>query len=171
MKIVNADKSDARLIGEVVVTAIGEELAEEFAGTSHTVDDVKSLFSRLAAREDSQYSYRNTLKAVSDDGKPMGFIVGYDGARLHDLREAFFEEVGIVLDRDMRGIMRDECEPGEFYLDSLTVFPEYRGRGVARSLIKAMAGRAFSGGKPLGLLCDKTNVNAAVCMSPLVLFR
>lgn len=159
MTIVPAEKSDAPLIGKVVVEAVGEEIAREFAG-DRGVGEVVRLFSNLAAREDAQYSYTNSLKALDDDGAPMGFIVAYDGARLHELRKAFFAELREVLGREMEGQMQDECESGEFYLDSLAVFPQYRGRGVARALIAAMARRAKEVGKPLGLLCDKTNHKA-----------
>ncbi len=159
MKIVAATIDDARLIGEAVVDAIGPELAREFAG-EHTVDDVVRLFSRLAARTDSQYSYLNALKAVDDDGSAAGVIVAYDGGRLHELRKAFFEEVKLVLDRDMDGKMPDECDSDEYYLDSLSVLPQYRGRGIARTLIEAMSERSHMAGKPLGLLCDKSNLRA-----------
>lgn len=159
MKIVEAEKQDARLIGEVVATAVGDEIVENFAFPK-TKADVLRLFSNLAAREDSQYSYRNTLKAIDDDGTPMGFIIGYDGAELHRLRKAFFEECRSVLERELEGLVADECQTDEYYLDSLTVFPEYRGKGVARTLINAMTRRAVSHHKPIGLLCDKTNTKA-----------
>lgn len=159
MKIVNADKSDARMIGEAVVEAIGDNLANAFAGDK-SVEDVKCMFATLAAREDSQYSYLNTLKAIDNNGNPMGFIVAYDGAILHKLRRAFFEEVRNALNRDMEGEMADECTGDEYYLDSLAVLPQYRGQGIARALIEAMSKRAANSGKPLGLLCDKTNSNA-----------
>lgn len=159
MKIVEAEKKDAQLIGEVVATAVGDEIVENFAYPK-TKTDVLRLFSNLAARDDSQYSYKNTLKAIADDGTPMGFIVGYDGGRLGELRKAFFEEVRSVLDREMEGEIADECQPDEYYLDSLAVFPEYRGKGVARELIRAMSHRASSNKKPLGLLCDKNNAKA-----------
>lgn len=157
MKITQANSSDAELIGRVVVEAVGPELARDFAG-DRPVSDVVGLFAALAARRDSQYSYLNTLKAVAPDGSPAGFIVGYDGARLHDLRLAFFEETERLLGRDLRGHMPDETDTGEFYIDSLAVFPEFRGRGVASALIRAIARRAS--GKPLGLLCDKANSRA-----------
>lgn len=159
MKIVNAEISDAPLIGKTVVMAVGDEITERFAHP-RPKDDVFRLFTNLAARDDSQYSYINTLKALSDDGRPMGFIIGYDGVTLPKLRKAFFEEVRTVLGREMEGSIPDECSPGEFYLDSLAVFPEYRGSGIARSLISAMARRAADYGKPLGLLCDKENTRA-----------
>lgn len=122
MKIVPAARADARLIGDVVVTAIGEDVAVNFA-SDRSIQDVRRLFSNLAAREDSQYSYLNTLKAVDDDGTPMGFVVAYDGAGLHALRKAFFEEAREILGRDLEGRVVDECVPGEYYLDSLAVFP------------------------------------------------
>lgn len=159
MKIVNAEKTDASLIGETVVSAVGDEIAENFAYPKSKAD-VLRLFTNLAAREDSQYSYINTMKAVDENGRPMGFIIGYDGERLHELRKAFFEEVRSVLDREMEGTVPDECETDEFYLDSLAVFPEFRGKGIARALISAMVQRAASYGKPLGLLCDKDNKKA-----------
>ena len=159
MKIIAATRDDAALIGDVVVAAIGEELASQFAD-GRNIDEVRHLFATLAARDDAQYSYRNSLKAIDDAGNPMGFIVAYDGANLHQLREAFFEEVHRILGRKMEGEMSDECQPDEFYLDSLAVFPHYRGQGVARALITAMAERAQQAGKPLGLLCDKTNHRA-----------
>lgn len=159
MKIVPAVKDDAFLIGDVVVTAIGEDVAVNFA-SDRSIQDVRRLFSNLAAREDSQYSYLNALKAIDEDGSPMGFIVAYDGGRLHDLRKAFFEEAREVLGREMEGRIADECVPGEYYLDSLAVFPQYRGRGVAHALISSMSAHAEASGKPLGLLCDKHNSRA-----------
>lgn len=160
MQIIEAKREDSPLIGEVVVSAIGEELAHGMAGKKD-VKDVIDTFSRLAARDDSQYSYRNTLKAIDSDGKPMGFIIGYDGARLHELRHAFIEEAeelwGERLDETK---IPDETDAEEYYLDSLAVFPQYRGKGVAKALIEAMSQRAQQTGKPLGLLCDKTNIRA-----------
>lgn len=158
-RIVEAEPADAPQIGRAVVAALGPELPVTLAGNK-TVADVVDLFAALAARTDSQYSYLNTLKAIDSDGRPMGFIVGYDGTRLHDLRLAFYDEAASRLGRDMRGNMGDETGPGEFYLDSLAVMPEFRGRGVGSALIDAMARRAAACGLRPGLLCDKANPNA-----------
>lgn len=158
-KIIAAKKTDAQQIGEAIVAALGDELPKHMAG-NRKVSDVVKLFATLAARDDSQYSYLNTLKAVTVDGKAMGFIVGYDGALLHTLREAFFEEALRILDHKFTGKVADETTPDEFYLDSLAVLPEYRCRGVATALIRAMEQRAIALNKPLGLLCDKSNRKA-----------
>jgi DNA-3-methyladenine glycosylase I len=59
--------------------------------------------------------------------------------------------------------MEPETSAGEFYLDSLAVFPPFRGNGVARSLILALSEKAFAyGHKNVGLLVDFENPNAEI---------
>ena len=144
IKIREGRVDDAPWIGKVVTMAIGAELAQELAGAEHSVTDVERMFASLAARDDSQYSYRNVLVAVDDADNVLGVVVAYDGARLRTLRLAFMEEakeaIGLVFDREPD----DETGPEEFYLDSLGVFPQYRGEGIARRLIEAAAARAHA---------------------------
>lgn len=162
MRIIAARKEDAPLIGRAVTMAIGHELARELAGPEHTPEDVEALFADLAAREDSQYSYRNSLVAL--DGETVaGVLVCYDGEGLKRMRRVFFAEAAKRLGLDPGApvdLLPEECGPDEFYLDSLAVWPEFRGRGIARALIEAGAERARASGKPMGLLCDKTNARA-----------
>ncbi len=162
MQIIEARKEHARAIGEAIVMAITPELVLEsfnHHGTDHTVEEYITLFATLAAREDSQYSYRNSLVAI-EDNEVVGVIVGYDGAHLHELRQAFIDlassEYGIRFDGDFP----DETEPGEFYLDTLAVASKARGKGVGSALLRAMTERAHSIGKPAGLLVDKKNERA-----------
>lgn len=159
MKITNARKEDAPLIARSIMEAVGEEICLSLAGENHTLADVEALFTGLALRDDSQYSYLNTLVALDDSGKAMGVCVGYDGAKLHALREPFFEAARDMLGADM-GDIDDETDASEFYLDTLAVLPEYRGRGVASKLIMASVERAKSIGKAAGLLVDKDNIRA-----------
>ena len=97
MKIIPARPEDSHLIGESVVEAIGIEIAQNLAGENHTLEDVVNMFAMLAKRDDTQYSYTNTLVALDDRGNPVGVCVGYDGARLHELRLPFFEAVPLAL--------------------------------------------------------------------------
>ena len=159
MKIIPARPEDSRLIGKSVVDAIGIEIAESLAGDKHSVDDVVDMFAMLAEREDSQYSYTNTLVAIDDDGKPVGVCIGYDGARLHELRKAFFFFFSSCLGLCLEGV-EDECDADEFYLDTIAVLPEYRGQGIAGALLRASIERAAKCGKPAGLLVDPINPNA-----------
>jgi len=159
MKIIPARQQDAPFIGASVVDAIGEEIAANLAGENHTVGDVIDMFASLAGRDDTQYSYRNALVALDDEGEPVGVCVGYDGALLHELRRPFFEVVTERLGQHLEGV-EDECEPNEFYLDTLAVLPAHRGKGIASQLLKAMIERAREAGKPAGLLVDKINPRA-----------
>ena len=155
----SARPEDAVCIGNAVVEAIGRHIAEMMAGDNHTVDDVRNMFALLAARDNTQYSYRNTLVAVDDDDRVVGVCIAYDGSLLRELRPRFIEAAGKMLDIKF-GELEDECVPTEFYLDTLAVLPEYRGHGIASSLIRATVGRAAQSGKPAGLLVDKDNPRA-----------
>lgn len=159
-KIIPASVEHAPFIGKAITMAIGDELTAHLAGEKHTEEDVVKLFSTLARRTDSQYSYLNSMVAINDGNSVAGVVVAYDGANLHELRKAFFEEAEKAIGLKISGMPQDETGPEEFYLDTLAVFPEYRGKGIATRLIKAAGERAEKLGKPLGLLVGKTNSNA-----------
>ena len=159
MQIINARKSDAPLIARSIMDAVGEDICLNLAGKDHTLADVERLFTGLAEREDTQYSYLNTLAAVDETGKAVGVIVSYDGAKFAELRKPFFSHVKSELGLDL-GNVEDETDASEFYLDTLAVHPEYRGKGIARLLLKGAIGRAADAGKPAGLLVDKINDRA-----------
>ena len=159
MNIIPARRTDARMIAKAVMMAVGDEICRDFAGNDHTMADVEALFTELAEMEDSQYSFINTLVALDEEGNVAGLCIGYDGAKLHTLRERFFETAKRRLHRDMTG-MDDETTPDEFYLDTLAVWPAYRGKGLGAKLLLAQTARGHAIGKPAGLLVDKTNPKA-----------
>lgn len=156
-----ARKEDAPVIAEVVLTAVGDEIRNSFAGTPDRLPLVTYVFTRLAESKDSQYSYTNTLVALAPDGSVAGAIVSYDGARLHQLREAFIRVANEVLGMNLKAEdFEDETSPDEIYLDSLCVFPEHRRHGLAAELIAAAIERHKDSGKPAGLLVDPDNPRA-----------
>lgn len=159
MKIINARIEDAPLIARSIIAGVGEEICRDFAGKNHTIDDVERMFTELARRTDSQYSYLNTLVAVDDDGVAVGACISYDGAKLEELRRPFFEAVSRVLGKDMTNV-DDETDPSEFYIDTLAVLPAYRKQGIATALLKASIEKASQAGKPAGLLVEKENHRA-----------
>lgn len=164
MRIETATPREASLIADAILGAIGPELTDNLAGQQHTAEDVHALFTRLAARDDTQYSYLNSRIARDDEGNVMGVCVSYDGARLRELRRPFFDEANRNLGWDMTPEQVEELpgetEPDEFYLDTLMTFPEYRRQGVGRALIEDAAKKAARTGKPLGLLCEPDNMRA-----------
>lgn len=157
MKIQNAEKTQSADIAPLIMEAMNADCCQYFAGPHHTLDDFRKMMTRLVEQDNSQYSYKNTLVAMSDDGTIMGICVMYDGAQLHRLRQAFVRAAHEALGRDFSN-MADETQAGELYIDSLAVEPCYRGRGIATALLRASAARAKAMGIPVvGLLVDKGN--------------
>lgn len=153
----SASPADANLIGWGICEAIGPELVANL-GINTSPQTVKDVFSALAARTDTQYSWRNSLVAEVD-GESAGLIVAYDGAELLRLREAFIAMAAERLHIDFSDVPA-ECEPNEVYLDTLAVKPQFRGMGIAKTLIEAAVAKATTIGKPAGLLVADDNPNA-----------
>ena len=64
-------------------------------------------------------------------------MVAYDGARYRQMRDITFPMIRMYVGEDYYQ-MDDEAAPGEYYLDSLAVIPQYRRRGIASALIQEM---------------------------------
>lgn len=156
IEIINATKEQAPEIARLIMMAMTDDCCLHFCGEGYALADFHKMMTLLVEREDSQYSYRNTLVAVDGD-KVAGISVSYDGGRLHELRRAFIEAAKVYVGKDNSGI-DDETQAGELYLDSLAVLPEYRRQGIASRLIMATKERANRMGLPcVGLLVDKGN--------------
>lgn len=154
--IVEGTKDQAAEIARLIMTAMTDDCCLYFCGDGFGLNDFHKMMTMLVERENSQYSYRNTLVAIDGD-KVIGISVSYDGDRLHELRRAFIEAAKKYIGKDHSG-MDDETQAGELYLDSLAVLPEYRRQGIARKLLKATKERANRLGLPcVGLLVDKDN--------------
>lgn len=161
LKITPASREDAGFIADVVLGAIGSEHTLHMAGSEERLPLVYALFRQLAEREDSQYSWRNTLIARNTDGSPVGAVISYDGALLRQLRRAFIEDANRILGWNLKDEnFTDETSPDEIYLDSIMVKPELRGMGIGSQLIDAVNDKARHAGKPLGLLVDFNNPDA-----------
>lgn len=161
LTIREATKKDADLIAHVVAMAMGYDLAADYAGD----EDVIKVIGEVALCDDTQYSYQNALIAEIE-GNPAGAIVGYDGGQLHRLREGSLSVIRRY--HPDINITEDETEPGEFYLDSIGVLPEFRGQGIASRLIASMADKArMAGYARCGLLVDFGNGNAERLYSSL----
>ena len=151
-----ASREQAPEIARMIMMAMTDDCCLSFCGEGYGLDDFYKMMTLLVEREDSQYSYKNTRVALDGD-KVVGISVSYDGSRLHELRRPFLELALELIGKD-HSSMNDETQPGELYLDSLAVLPEYRRQGLARRLIRVTKERADQMGLPdLGLLVDKGN--------------
>ena len=158
-------------IASLIMEAMNAECCQNFAGPKHTLVDFHRMMTRLVEMEDSQYSYRNVLAAYTSGGIHVlaaytsggilaGICVAYDGGKLHQLRRRFYEAALEAFGIDYTG-MTDETEDGEFYIDSLAVSSNFRGKGIASQLLQATIERGAELGIPtVGLLVDKGNPKA-----------
>lgn len=160
IKIETATPDMASHIASLIMEAMNPECCQNFAGPGHTLVDFHRMMTRLVEMEDSQYSYRNTLVALTSSGILAGVCVAYDGGELRQLRRRFIEAAQEAFGLDYSG-MADETEEGEFYVDSLAVSSNYRGKGIATELLRATIEKGIQRGIPtIGLLVDKGNPKA-----------
>ncbi len=153
IEILPARREQTSEIASMIMEAMDYDCCQNIAGEGHTLDDFHDMMTALVGMDDSQYSYRNTLTAMSGDDI-AGILVGYDGKDLHRLRRRFIDAAREYLGRDFTG-MDDETSAGEYYIDSLCVKKEYRHHGIATSLLRMCISR--NGGQPVGLLVDHTH--------------
>lgn len=160
--IKKAQKEDSDFIAEGILAAVGDEVCAGLAASiQRGKGSLRQMFSKIASMDNSQYSYHNTLIAYDKDGNRAGVIIAYDGAKLHDLRQAFVDTFN-----EMSGLnlseseYDDETSPDEIYIDTVMVRPEYRKKGLGTALIYEIKQKYSKCGKPLGLLVDHDNLKA-----------
>ncbi|MGI6112859.1 MAG: GNAT family N-acetyltransferase [Mahellales bacterium] len=88
---------------------------------------------------------RHNIIVKEIDNHIAGMAVAYSGKdapaldrNLYRILQKFFPNRSIVIDK--------EAGENEFYVDSLCVFPDYRGRGVGTQLLKWLEDMAFNKG-------------------------
>ena len=143
-----AHKEEAAQIAELFMLAWPVEEILESTGLAY--EQLHESITLIAANEETIYSYENTIVAEID-GKVVGAMCAYDGADYQRLKQPIVGALG----PDCGFAQLKETEEGEFYLDSVGVLPEYRGRGIASRIIEAQCERAASlGHKVAGLIVD-----------------
>ena len=160
-RIEKAKKEDAEFISNAIMKAIGREIEGPIAEDKSELKPTRELFKLLAQRENSQYSYRNSFVARTPEGKTIGALIIYDGARLKELRKIFIEKANSLLGWEIDETkIKNETSPDEIYIDSVMVLPEFRGHGIAKALIEAGMETFKEKKKPFGLLVEEENKTA-----------
>lgn len=128
-----AREEDIEFVAKTVLTALDMDTSD-LEWVKASCSDPKSM-----------YSWNKSLIA-EDDGKPIGCIISYSGDDYQALREYTWSRLWSETDPEMIKNTAIEAYPGEYYLDSLAIEPEYRGHGLGKVLMKA----AMQEGKSLG---------------------
>ena len=144
IKIRRAEISDAAYIAEGIFSAF---LLEDSVTVSGNSVDTKSaslrekwmeILSDVCAQRDTHYSYTNTFIAELD-GEIAGMMIAVDGKNYRFQREMMYPQLKGLFDVAFgKGWedMEDEAKAGEYYIDSISVSPMYRHRGVGTELIE-----------------------------------
>ena len=149
-----AKKEEASQIAELFMLAWPVEDILEANGI--TYQQLHEAMTEIARSEQTTYSYENTYIAETD-GKIVGAMCAYDGADYQRLKQPIVDLLG----KDSMFAHLKETEAGEFYLDSVGVLEEYRGRGIASRLFAAQIERARTlGHKVAGLIVDEDKPQA-----------
>ena len=135
-----AHREEASLIADLFMMAWPVDEILDSNQISH--EQLYESITFIAANEDTIYSYENTVVAEID-GKVVGAMCAYDGADYQRLKQPIIDALG----PDCGFAQLKETEKGEFYLDSVGVLPEYRGKGIA-SLGHKVAGLIVDVDKP-----------------------
>jgi len=135
-----AERDDARFIATAVLSAMGNDVyaAKDLTGIGTQIGDlamVLDVLEKVAAREDTLYSWRNAYIATYD-GEDAGVMVAYDGAEYAEKSVLTFSLISSALGEPELKPGSEEATAGEYYLDSLSAKPEFRGHGIGAILIR-----------------------------------
>lgn len=154
-----AEKKDLDAIAQLVLVILKdmelpflEEVSEE-----KTLEVLKTA----ALKDNYRYSLKRGL-VYEVDNEPAGIAFAYrdDEEKVVDLplKEALKEH---HLPEDLQLFTDPETFPNEFYLDTISVFEKFRGKGIGSKLLEALPQWAKENQREvIGLACDKQNPKA-----------
>lgn len=156
MVIRKAKPDEFKIIVPHILLAM-DELIHGFTG-GDAKERAIQLLEKLSQGTGNQYSYENCWVAEDENGIAGSALV-YDGARLHELKEAVTKEIKSMFNIDF--YLEDETQAGEYYIDCIAVSPNRQGKGVGSKICQFLINEyVLHRNETLGLLVDKDNPKA-----------
>lgn len=131
MTIRKATEKDVEYVAKTVLTALDMDISD--------LEWVKAS----CADPKSMYSWNKALIA-EQDSLPIGCIISYRGDDYLPIREYTWSRLWEGVDPEVIRKSAIETYPGEYYLDSLSVEPKYRGHGLGKDLMQAAMDHGIS---------------------------
>ena len=128
----DAHPTDAPFLAECILAGMHLYDFEEIVNDD--LADALENITQSEGREDTLYTYSRT-RIAEVDGKPAGALLSYPGELYKELRDRTLREYWPAFFTQF-GNDESETDPGEYYLDSLAVYPDYRRMGIGRALLE-----------------------------------
>ncbi|MEK0314375.1 GNAT family N-acetyltransferase [Cohnella sp. 56] len=151
MHIRQSGSGDAEAVSRLVLLAIGD-IAWRLTG-GRTEEAVLAGLAEYYRNPGNRFSAERHALLADGDNEVAGTILCYGGGEA----EALYAPVAQKLSgAGIHGVVQErEADTDEYYIDALAVFPAYRGRGCAKTLIgHAEAEAARRGYGRIGLNVD-----------------
>jgi ribosomal protein S18 acetylase RimI-like enzyme len=154
--ITQAKKQNDLTLAILILNAIGK-LANIFTGEDKKEKILKTL-NTFISMDVNRLSYKNSY-IYKIEGQLAGLIIAYDSNKVPQLDSPILkhlESKNIFLNS-----FDKECFEDEFYIDTLSVFEEFQGRGIAKELLGFINNKAKElGFKKVSLIVDVDNLKA-----------
>ncbi len=151
--ITRADKKDSKRCIELLNLAM-EDIAFCLSGTTSRAKSNEILTS-FFNQDINRLSYNN-IYIYRDNDQILGAVCAYFGGDLKSLDEPIINHLRL---KDPSANVEAECFNDEFYIDSIAVDEKFRGRGIAKELIKFIFEIASQRGiKKVSLIVDEEKI-------------
>jgi ribosomal protein S18 acetylase RimI-like enzyme len=152
-----AHKTDA-ITAAALIQQASVGISSILTGSEHE-PEILAILAHFFQAEDNRLSYRNALVA-EEEQQVVGIIVTYYGRDAANLDRPIIEHLQHLVHNASVGLDK-EADDDEFYIDTLSVSPDYAGRGIGTALLQAAEQRARQlQHKKLSLNVDEENERA-----------
>lgn len=162
----DAREEDAEFLGKVILAAAhltNMSIDTPGTGTGTGISDRadgsrEAALTAICRRSDTLYSWRNARIAFVN-GKRAGAMVSYSGESYGEARSITFPLFPGLTQAELDAT-DIETFPGEWYLDSLAVLPEFRKGGIGKCLVMDAIERGRKAGYTrFSLLAEKSSTH------------
>ncbi|MHA0856100.1 GNAT family N-acetyltransferase [Paenibacillus sp. CMAA1364] len=152
-----AKKEDVTYVSRLMYDAL-HDIAHQLTGQDLEQDTLDTL-DQFFVQETGRLSYRQML-VKELNGAVVGLIISYAGADSNTLDQPILDYLRI-LKNDTSIMLDKETDEGEYYIDTLSVSPDYSRQGIGAELMLAAEAEAVKKQIPLmSLLVLTENVGA-----------
>ncbi|KHD86815.1 GNAT family N-acetyltransferase [Bacillus ginsengihumi] len=125
-----AYEKDAQEVAYLIHLAI-KDIAEALTGETDLVSIRKEL-AYLFLQKNNRLSYQNSIVAEVN-GEIAGTLIAYSGDDASLLDQAIMER--LKRKKQNHVVLDKEADRGDYYIDTVAVHPQYRGKGIGTELI------------------------------------